>query len=433
MVAPRPADDPSSRWTASSPPRPAAPAAGQDPAADEAVAAGLPVDLGSLIASMLPSAYDRGALEGVSSCWRAAVRDCPVRPLPLIMSADLRLTDCFGEGNITRSMHPRLSQSSSDTATALGSLKNWVILGFEPKWNPAGDLIVSHRKCVLFQPLKGTLRYLPDPSASVKDGLSGTCRITQAEGILLYSQPATESGMFLQKIVLSDSCLGPDFRVAGLAASRGSHHLALCTADMDAWCVCTAPFLTLGSDLEFIHDKLYVLGGHQEDLYQIEFGAEMVWFPHVCAARRCVTMQLPQDGTHEQRNLVRSRNDLLLVVRSFNENWDQLVAVTVFKLNVHNWTWTQVHALHGQSLLISMSSSVAIDFSAYHEVEYRRLAERVYFLDQFCPGFLPGRDDRFTYQAQFYDMLEGQVTELLIGGQPASWRPGFPMWFSPTE
>lgn len=382
---------------------------------------------------MLPSAYDRGALQGVSSCWRAAVRNCPVRPLPLILGAELGLTDCFGEDNITRRIHPRLSQAKYDTATALGCLNNWVIMGFEPRWNPVGNLIVSHRKCILFQPLKGNMHYLPDPSAFVMDGLSGSCRITQGEGILLYSQPTTETGMFLQKLVLSDSCLGPDFRVAGLAACRGSYHLALSTPDMEAWCVCTAPFINLGSDLEFIQDKLYVLGSHQEELYQIEFGADMTWFPHVCAARRCVTMQLPQDGTHEQRNLVRSGNNLLLVVRRFNDNWEHLMDVNVFKLNVQNWTWTQLHDLDGQSLLISLSSSVAVDFSAYQEEEYRRLGGRVYFLDPFCPGFLPGRDDRFSYRAQFYDMLEGQVTELLIGAQPASRRPGFPMWFSPTE
>ncbi|KAM0824576.1 hypothetical protein ACQ4PT_070103 [Festuca glaucescens] len=196
--------------------------------------------------------------------------------------------------------------------------------------------------------------------------------------------------------------------------------------------VSSSNFVTIGSDLEFYEEKLFFLGSHQEELFVIEFGPHMCVFPTVSLVRRCGAVNPPVlDNTEQHRNLVRSPDGLLLVVRYFTITWDQLTAVRVLELDTGSFNWSEKRTLGPMSILISLNSSKCIDASGHDEIR----SDHVYFVDHFCPQFLPAAEDapQFSYRSQVYSLKTGLVTEQLIGREPTSRRPGYPMWFFPTD
>lgn len=383
-----------------------------------------------LIVAKLFSLVDRCALQGVSQRWRRATRKCKSPPLPLLLNADYTISNCFAQGPRcallpmnSRSPHPRGYE-----VTCLGSLNNWVGLAYD-EWNPQENLALPHKLCHLVQPVKGRRLPLPSPCSFEMEGVAGSLPITGTNGRFTYYQPGKTGSLRLMKLVMCHLKNPADCKVVGLATQRGSEHIVFTTPMMSSWYICSAGFITAGSDIEFLQDKLLILGSDQQEIYQLDFGPDMSFFPVVCEVKRCIVMELPQlENTHQQLNFVRSSGDLLLVARYFTLNMEQLNAVRVFLLDPVSWTWQQIQTLGDRSILVSLSCSQAIDTAGLTDPK----ADHVYFLDQFCPNFFSGEGDDFSYRSQVFNMGEGTVSELLIGSLQGTRRPGFPMWFFPT-
>lgn len=392
----------------------------------------LPTDVDCLIISKLMSWTDRCSLENVSHSWRSSTRQCINPPLPLIANADFTISNCFANGlrSAPLAMNSRVPHPPGHEVTCLGSLGNWAVFAYD-EWNPEGDLALPHSLCYLIHPMKGNSFILPSPCSSDKEAFSGSLQIVDGNGQFTFYQPVKTSSLRLKKVVLSQSSSPADSNIVGLATQRGEQHIVFSTPGMLSWYICSAEFITVGSDIEFLNDKVIILGNNQESIFQIDFGPNMSYFPVLCEVRMCMALELPEiDNTHRQLNLVRSSGGgLLLVSRYFTLNWEELTAVRVFQLDPSNWTWQEIESLGAFSILISLSSSQSISAPGQSDPK----ADHIYFLDQFCPNFLPGENDNFSYRSQVYSLKDGTVSELLIGRRRGNHRPGFPMWFFPAE
>jgi hypothetical protein len=109
----------------------------------------------------------------------------------------------------------------------------------------------------------------------------------------LSNKPARECHMRLQKVDVSRSDGFRDFKIAALAIQRGQNLLLLCTPHAKSWIVCSADFITIGSDVDFFQDKLFILGSNQEELCAIEFGPHFCLFPAVMRVCRCAAVGPP--------------------------------------------------------------------------------------------------------------------------------------------
>jgi hypothetical protein len=98
----------------------------------------------------------------------------------------------------------------------------------------------------------------------------------------------------------------------------------------------------------------------------------------------------------------------------------------VYQLNTQSSTWTEKGSIGPLSMLISSSCSKAIIPSGP-----KIKSGHIYFLDHFCPQFLPADGQHFSYRAQIFNLATGAVTEQLIGRDRATRLPGYPMWFFP--
>ncbi|CAM0908609.1 unnamed protein product [Alopecurus aequalis] len=383
-----------------------------------------------MIVSKLLSFSDRSALEAVSRRWRSASQQCPSPPLPIILNADLTMTNVFAEGpgSAPLQMSSNVRHPRDHQITCLGSLGSLIIMAYD-YWNPNVNLALPHTHCVLVQPLNGSTFKLPSPCAFELEGLSISVPIVGAAGRFNFYQPLKACALRLKKGIVSQSTSPSDCIVAALATERGAHHLVFTTPVMSSWYILSAEFITIGADIEFLGDKIIVLGGNQEEVYQIDFGPDLSFFPIVCEIKRCLVLNLPQvEDTQQQLNLIRAGDDLLVVARYFTLNWDQLTEVRLYQLDPIGWTVKQIHTLGERSILVSLSSSQSI---AAVSGEIDPKADHLYFLDLYCPHFFPGEEDNFSYRSQVYNMRDGAITELLIGTGRGSRGPGFPMWIFP--
>ncbi|KAM0847246.1 hypothetical protein ACQ4PT_055142 [Festuca glaucescens] len=346
----------------------------------------LPAEIESLIVSKIPSIYDRWSLQRVCGRWRSAALNCERAPLPLIVNADYTLSNYFAEGAdcVPQKMNQLVEHPASHPSTCLGSLDNWIVIGYEAEFDPQENLHPIHDECCLVQPIKGGIVDLASPCSSRCRGRSSSLQVEDWDGTFSYSQPARAYRLRLQKVSLCRSHGCANFKIAGLASQGAQNHIIFCTPECKVWTISSAGFITMGSDIQFFQEKLFVLGGNQTDLFMIDFGPHMCLFPTVSRVRRCAAIDpLILNDTIQQKNLVQSEEHLLLVVRYLTLNWDQLVAVRVFQFDTDSRTWTEKQSIGSMTILISLSSSECFDASDRKEIK----SDHIYFLDIFARSF----------------------------------------------
>ncbi|CAL4951211.1 unnamed protein product [Urochloa decumbens] len=354
----------------------------------------------------------------------------------MVVNADFTLLNCFADGRSAVAREIKLPTHLFDDqrTTCIGSLDDWIVCVYPRTWNARQSVLLSDQYCYLLAPSKQKIVHLPDPPAfQTTQRLHGLIQVENGNGAISYTQPLSAFNISLSKAILTTEPDMGNCKVAAMSDRRGRHHLALCTVGMSCWCLFTADFITVGTDLEFYEGSLYLLVNDSADLYILNFGPDFCLFLVVTHAERCLIEQLPSisdNGVHSC-SLVKLNQKLLLVVRQFPDLSEQMTGVDVYMLDNKSkpWKWVTANSLNGQCILISSSYNKSYPAHLYDEIE----EETIYFLDSMNPGYLPREDENFTYQVLVYNVKDKMIGIRHIGSKPAGPSCKFPMWFCPTE
>ncbi|KAJ1276092.1 hypothetical protein BS78_05G187700 [Paspalum vaginatum] len=371
-----------------------------------------------LVLGHIPSFYDRCRIRCVSHRWCDATRlhPLPRRPLPLVINGDFTILNCFADGQFSAARAIKLpAEVLDDQRTAcVGSLDDRIVCVYPRPWDASQSLMLSDQHCYVLDPSRQEVAYLPDPPAfQTSRRLNGSIQVENDDSVISYTQPSSPLEMTLKR--------------------RGRYLIALSMTTMSSWCFCSAGFITVGTDLEFYEDSLYLLVNENTDLYVLDFGPQFCFFLVLIRAERCLIDQLPNFndiGVHTC-NLVQLNKKLLLVVRQFPDVRAQMTEVLVYMLynKTKPWKWVNTSTLDGYCILISSAHNKSYPAYLYDEVE----EETIYFLDSMTPEYLPREGQQFTYRVLVYNMKNKTIDVRMIGRKPSTTETKFPMWFCPTQ